>query len=370
MNNEKFNGGEAHESNNDFKEPIFFDDSELNGAYKSPESTPEEHFDEARAKRHFSRIGFGYAAFSLITLLVSYMLVQLVRSSFPSFYGSLLFNNILTPVALYLFALPVLLIVLSGCESSAPAKRKMGLGSMILCFIVSIGLMYIGNMIGNNVMSELSELMNYDYSNGLVSLIDADNIWLTALFTVVVAPIGEEFVFRKLIIDRTQKYGGYVCIILSASMFALMHGNLYQLFYAFAIGLVLGYVYYKTGNIIYTVVLHAAVNFMGSVVSQYISAVMTSLLEAMESGDRQIMASFVGNNYVGILLMLAFVFFVYGSMICAVVLPMALHKKIKIERGSEAIPRGKTLGIVLANAGIIVMLSVYAAELLMALLPL
>lgn len=369
MNDGSFNDRENNDNGSDFKEPIYFDESEMRGDRKPHEPSTEKPFDAVKAKRHFSRIGFGYAAFSAVTLLASYLLMQIIRALFPSFYGSVLFNNILTPAALYLFALPVLLVILSGCENSAPEKKKMGLGSMILCFIVSIGLMYIGNMIGNSVMADLSELMNYDYSNGLVSLIDADNIWLTALFTVVIAPIGEEFVFRKLIIDRTQKYGGYVCIILSASMFALMHGNLYQFFYAFAIGLVLGYVYYRTGNVIYTVILHAAVNFMGSVVSQYISDIMMSMLEAMESGDSQIMASFVSENSIGILLMLAFVLFVYGSMICAVVLPIALRKKIKIGRGSESIPRGMTAGVVLANAGIAVMLAVYAAELIMALLP-
>jgi membrane protease YdiL (CAAX protease family) len=74
--------------------------------------------------------------------------------------------------------------------------------------------MYIGSFVGNYVMALASEIVGYDYNNMLESVIDDNNLWVTAIFTVVIAPIGEEFVFRKLIIDRTAKYGCFISVML------------------------------------------------------------------------------------------------------------------------------------------------------------
>ena len=48
-------------------------------------------------------------------------------------------------------------------------------------------------------------------------------------------------------------------------MFMLMHGNIIQYPYAFAVGAVCAWVYLQTGSIWTTILLHAAVNFVGGV---------------------------------------------------------------------------------------------------------
>ena len=64
----------------------------------------------------------------------------------------------------------------------------------------------------------------------------------------------------KMLIDRLNRLGDRPAILLSAFLFALFHGNLYQLFYAFGVGLVFGYVYVRTGRIRYTISIHMLVN--------------------------------------------------------------------------------------------------------------
>ncbi len=73
---------------------------------------------------------------------------------------------------------------------------------------------------------------------------------------VVMAPVCEEVLFRKLIIDRIRRYGDKAAILVSAIIFGLCHGNFYQFFYAFGIGLVFGYIYTRTGRIRYTIGFH------------------------------------------------------------------------------------------------------------------
>ena len=82
---------------------------------------------------------------------------------------------------------------------------------------------------------------------------------------VLLAPVVEELVFRKYVIDRMYPYGEKTAIFLSATVFAVMHGNLNQVFYAFFLGCAQGYLYCKTRNVCYTICIHIMVNFMGSV---------------------------------------------------------------------------------------------------------
>lgn len=244
----------------------------------------------------------------------------------------------------------------------------MGFGKFILFLIAAFGFMYIGSIAGNAFMETLSELVGYDYGNALNSIIDEDNIWITAIFTVIVAPIGEEFVFRKLLIDRTQKYGPFISIGLSGLMFGLIHANFYQFFYAFALGLLLGYVYYSTGKLYLTVAIHAIVNFVGSVLTSFLSPVIEEFT-SLDMADAEAMITFVQDNLLGIIGIAIFDIFVYGAMACAVIFPIVFRKKLRLPKGEIVIPQNRVVPVVVLNVGMITMLIIYTLEFGLNLLP-
>lgn len=66
----------------------------------------------------------------------------------------------------------------------------------------------------------------------------------------------EEFLFRGLILRNLLPYSGRIAIIVSAVMFGLMHQNIYQIIYTTVAGIVMGYIYYKTGSLWCTVLMH------------------------------------------------------------------------------------------------------------------
>jgi membrane protease YdiL (CAAX protease family) len=380
MNNDNFN----NQSNQSEPEPIQFNDWELknpylDGTYENmsrENHTPNQDFggseisliNEYEEKKNLSTIGFGYAVFSVVSTAVALVIMIATQLFVPDFAESYLFLNLLTPVSLYLFALPILLIITSKVKADPPKKRRMGVGKWLIFLIVGFGCMYIGAFIGNFLMDVISEAMNYDYSNALTSIIDEENILITAIFTVIVAPIGEELVFRKFIIDRTQKYGGLFCVVLSALMFGLMHGNFYQFFYCFLLGLILGYIYYSTGKIHLTMIMHAVINFFGSVVTTWLSPVIEGL-EKIDITDVEAYTEFIVSNLPLLLCALAFSLFIYASMACAVALPIAFRKRIHFGRGECHLSRKQVLGVACASAGIIAMFVVYAAEFALNLIP-
>ncbi len=328
----------------------------------------------SQARRVYSTVGFGYAVYAVISLIVALIIQIAVLIISPDLIENTLFLNILSPISLYVFALPALLLILAlfHIKGEAPERKRLGFGAWLLILLISFGLMYIGSFTGQFVMWGVSEVVGYDYSNMLESMIDYDKMWITVIFMCVVAPIGEEFVFRKLIIDRTHKYGGFVSVLVSGLIFGLMHANFYQFFYAFALGLVLGYVYYSTGRIWYTIALHAAINFIGSVVTAYLDLGVTQMSEALVSLNTESveeMLAFIGQYGLIIVAEYAFLAFVLVAMICAVVLPIVLRKKVILERNELPAPRKKVLGAAFLNIGVIVMLAVYVVQFALNLIP-
>ena len=103
-------------------------------------------FDCKNEKRVFSKLGFGFAMFSLVYLAVALIIQLVVYFISPEFFVSSLFANILSLVSIYLFGLPILLLMVGGVESEPPEKRKMKFSEWILILIVCFGVMHIDEL--------------------------------------------------------------------------------------------------------------------------------------------------------------------------------------------------------------------------------
>lgn len=86
-------------------------------------------------------------------------------------------------------------------------------------------------------------------------------LWVALLSTAVFAPIFEEWLCRGMILrGMLKKYSPAVAIIISAAFFALIHMNPWQAIPAFVLGCLFGLVYYKTGSLKLTMLMHCANN--------------------------------------------------------------------------------------------------------------
>ena len=138
-------------------------------------------------------------------------------------------------------------------------KHSLSLGRFLLIALMCFGVWGVGAALGN--------LVNYagvEQGTSLTDLLGKD-IWPYLVYAVIGAPILEELAFRKTLLDRLHDYGEGYAAVISALLFGLMHGNHMQFFLAFFIGLIFAMVYQRTGRIIYTMILHAMINFTASV---------------------------------------------------------------------------------------------------------
>jgi len=77
------------------------------------------------------------------------------------------------------------------------------------------------------------------------------------LMIAVAAPILEELVFRGIVLNGfLKRYKPFSSILLSALIFGIAHLNPWQFFGAFFIGLVIGWIYWRTNSLIPGMVIH------------------------------------------------------------------------------------------------------------------
>ena len=87
---------------------------------------------------------------------------------------------------------------------------------------------------------------------------------LSALFVVDMLsqnldiPIMEEIMMRRVIMTEISKATGHVWwgIIISAAIFAVIHGNPIQIVFALPAGIIFGWLYYKTGSLTVPIAIH------------------------------------------------------------------------------------------------------------------
>lgn len=120
-------------------------------------------------------------------------------------------------------------------------------------------------------------------TNVLVSVMESFGVQLSApenpvpssvlgqiMFVIQIAFIPaliEEFALRGVVMQPLRKYGDRFAIVMSALVFALMHGNMIQAPFAFIAGLAIGYFVIATGSIWTGVLIHFANNLFSALLA-------------------------------------------------------------------------------------------------------
>lgn len=103
----------------------------------------------------------------------------------------------------------------------------------------------------------------------MMEMLTGGPLWVALLSTAVFAPIFEEWLCRGMIMrGMLKRYSPAVAIIISAAFFAVIHMNPWQAIPAFILGCLFGLVYYKTGSLKLTMLMHCANNAFSVLLTQ------------------------------------------------------------------------------------------------------
>lgn len=131
-----------------------------------------------------------------------------------------------------------------------------------------VGMLALGLLIPSVWLEEMLDVEVEDDLMRLMESIIREPLGFVAVG--LVAPVVEEIVFRGAILRRCLEYfsraqynnkvsednSHWIAIAVSALAFAVAHGNMAQGLHAFLLGLLLGWLYYRTRSVIPGIVLH------------------------------------------------------------------------------------------------------------------
>lgn len=305
---------------------------ETEASGKELDVTVYENHDSA--KKTYTIVGFGLLALilganaiggGLMAGVIANFMATSKNISLNEVYEDVNFLSTANIISMYLLACPACALVMQlANDSKTKIKGHISLNqylrSIFMMFPLAFGLNYLSTLLASGLSGGEAE-------NSLNQLLGGDNI-PAMVMVAVLAPIFEELVFRKLIIDRTIRYGELMSILFSSLAFGLFHCNLYQIFYAFVLGLILGYVYVRTGNVILTIIMHMCVNASSSVLAPLAPQVYEYFFYAM-----------IGLGIVSIIYTL-------------------IKRDVKFEKAHYQVPSKELSGIAFVNVGSILFTAV------------
>ena len=306
----------------------------------------ETLLDLKPAKKVFSRIGFAFCVILLLNTFLQVLLSGFLLAVLPEDHWLSVTSWgmwLVSFVPLYCVAMPVGLRMLRKLPAAAPESKPMSVGAFLILLPICCFLTYTGSFIG----STLSSFLSGGQAENALEAYAMDSNPIKIVVMVILAPLLEEYICRKQIIDRTRQYGEKLAVCLSAVTFALFHGNLFQFFYAFLGGWLFAYIYLRTGRLRYSVTLHAIINFMGSVIAPWLMKVSEKIasVELDPNAPPEELMAVYSEILPGTLLMLLYIFILFSMFIAGLVLVW--------KESENTIPKEAHLNTVYLNAGMI-----------------
>lgn len=201
-------------------------------------------------------------AFAAIQILASY-LVSSVLALFTGNGLEVQMKDVTTLIVSMTVASVVVLVVflcLRWAEVSRSYVQSRPWAVLTWCALAAVGAVIPSTCL-QELMPELPNIAEQEFDMILT------NRW--GYFAVgLLAPVCEELVFRGAILRALLRWTPrhWVAIAVSAVLFALVHANPAQMPHAFLIGLLLGWLYYRTDSVVPGVVYHWVNNSVAYVV--------------------------------------------------------------------------------------------------------
>ena len=217
------------------------------------------------AKSCFRKLSLALLAMTLCPIVIQ-LLIGIVASVLYVLGLDLLSNPwfvwAVSSLPLYVVGVPIFLLLIRTVPAHTQPQNKLPASRFLVLLLICFPVTYLGNVIG----SLLSAALSGGTAQNSIETYLTDGGPLALFTTIIVAPVVEEYVFRKQLLDRCGRYGEKTAMVFSALAFGLFHMNFYQFFYAFGVGLILAYVYLRTRSLRYPVLIHMIINFLGSAV--------------------------------------------------------------------------------------------------------
>ena len=322
---------------------------------------------ETAVRKAYSRFGLTYTAMYWV-YVACIALFLFISNVFIS--GGSISDGVLMMIYFgirFVIIYPLMYFFISKLPKFEIKKNKLGVGGFIACIFITYFLMITANIIGIILNSLIGNATGNGAVNPLMDVIDGLSPVAMILFAAVLAPIWEELLFRKFLIDRVVNYGEVTAMLMSGVMFGLYHGNLAQCTYAFAIGCFFAFIYIRTGKIGYTIAIHMIINGFSTFLTKFmLDGINISEMQGyLTSGDTEGYMNFVQEHMAALAGVAMIGMFVIVAIIVGLVLAIVLRKKFIFEHHEEEIEKGNRFKTAVLNPGMILYMVYWIATVIL-----
>ena len=191
--------------------------------------------------------------------IVVFTVLSMLGIEVSSYYTEFVLVQLLYPLGTCVLALFVLRLI------SIPRSSVVTIKPLRWDFIPWLGLFLGVTVVMNYTVTFLMELLERIGISipDAFSSYDPQTLPQAICYFVVLAilpPVCEEILCRASVAGVLKHLHPWTAVLLSSYAFAMMHATVQQIPFAFVLGVVLGFVYVKTGNLLYPILLHFANN--------------------------------------------------------------------------------------------------------------
>lgn len=172
-------------------------------------------------------------------------------------------NAVLLTVIADAVVLPIFLLLMRGDKRRSVREKKhkeyTRISAWKFLFIAVTG---VFACVGLNLFISITGIINWGGGfEDTADVIYGGGMFWTIAGVVFIIPTVEELMFRGLVYNRMKDYTGAVpAIFVSAAYFAIYHMNVPQGIYAFMLGVLMAWIYYRYKTILAPILFHVSAN--------------------------------------------------------------------------------------------------------------
>ena len=305
-------------------------------------------------RKHFSKLGLMYVLGSLIITAGQIISTLIVRFLQPALLDNYNYVTLIQMLPMYAVTMPLMALLIRTVPAGRPImQKKMRISHWFLAFFMCYGATYLSNLLGNILTQLIGAIKGDPVENAILGAMQGLNPILSIVIVGILAPVMEEFLFRKLLIDRTIAYGEGTSVVFSGLIFGLFHGNLNQFAYAFVIGMFFGFLYVKTGKLRYTILMHMAINNISNISMILLKAAGLDKLISSGSYEPEQIIPIMMDHMLPVCLFVCHILLILGIALTGLILWIVFSKKFSLLPGEIVVPKGKRFSAYICNVGMI-----------------
>lgn len=221
-------------------------------------------------KRYFNMTALGFFSYAILIQVLAVLAVLLIDLLFPALSSGAMYYSMMVSVIPCLLFLYFLfrnnnLVSLDENKTEEPSSR-FSLPVFLHFFLIFCGVQWISSLLTIPLVL-LFQKMGLDLSySEMAAKGGALNDIPMLIYTILIAPIVEELVFRGVFYKRFKAFGSFFTAFACSLFFALIHSNFLQFIPAFMMGFVLFAIRDKYG-LRYSILLHLTNNALAILVN-------------------------------------------------------------------------------------------------------